>query len=152
MIPVVSPTVVPNQTKKKAETSSSSDTNSDSSTDLKKGKKKDEVKDKKKDKKKQKQKIKKKGDKKSKKVEKKNSTARTPKYALVIWVETEEYSIIPTTAISNKKMLYDVNIIEDLPHIGPGDEPVAGWEKHPAAVLKIGSKLLPYVSQHSFIF
>lgn len=44
-------------------------------------------------------------------------------------METEEYSILPTTDISNKKMLYDVSIIEGLPHIGPGNEPVAGWEK-----------------------
>ena len=55
-----------------------------------------------------------------------SATVRTPKYALVIWVETKNYSVIPVSSIKKKTMLYDPNIIEDLPHVGTGLEPKEG--------------------------
>ena len=69
-----------------------------------------------------------------------SATVRTPKYALVIWVETENYSVIPVSSIKKKSMLYDPNIIEDLPHVGTGPEPKEGWKKYAASVQKMGRK------------
>ena len=69
-----------------------------------------------------------------------SATVRTPKYALVIWVETKNYSVIPVSSIKKKTMLYDPNIIEDLPHVGTGPEPKEGWKKYAASVQKMGRK------------
>ena len=100
------------------------DYNSEASTDSKKAKmdqkrdKNEEVTKNKDEKKNEKEKEKKKTS--------SSATVRTPKYALVIWVETENYSVIPVSSIKKKTMLYDPNIIEDLPHVGTGLEPKEG--------------------------
>lgn len=78
-------------------------------------------------------------DKDRKKKPKKTKT-KNPKYALVAWIETGQYGIVSVSDIEDKKMLYDPNIIEDIPHEGKGPVPASGWKKHPAAVLKIGRK------------
>lgn len=70
----------------------------------------------------------------------KKSKTKNPKYALVAWIETGQYGIVSVSDIEDKKMLYNPNIIEDIPHVGKGPAPASGWKKYPAAVLKIGRK------------
>lgn len=66
---------------------------------------------------------------------------KKPRYAVVMWKASEDYTILPITDIRNKKMLYNDQIIDDLPFIH-GKKPETGWEMHPGVVLKIGRKLM----------
>ncbi len=55
--------------------------------------------------------------------------------------EDNTWSIVSTKDITNKKMLYNKTLIDDVIYKGKdSDKPEEGWKKYPARVLKLGSK------------
>lgn len=64
---------------------------------------------------------------------------KKPKYALVLWNETGDYTIIHSTLIENLECLYNPTIVmELLPFPGRGEAPPDGWPKYPGCVLRLG--------------
>ena len=64
-----------------------------------------------------------------------NVSKSAPKYALVFWVDTNDWSIVLTSDVSNKRMLYDRKIL-DLILYKEGEEPAGGYTKHMGVVLE----------------
>ena len=65
-----------------------------------------------------------------------NVSKSAPKYALVFWVDTNDWSIVLTSDVSNKRMLYDRKIL-DLILYKEGEEPAGGYTKHMGVVLEL---------------
>ncbi len=60
-----------------------------------------------------------------------------PKYALVYWVKSVEWSIVLAKHVLETEMLFNSNVLGYVEEVGTGKIPSKGWPKFIAKVLAV---------------